>query len=187
MYDYHLSDGTPIFSSDADVADFASPQATSYGIIASPAPPSVTSSSSVQSVTSHNTPINSPYALSPAFVPAFEELGLISNSDMSDVIERTNELDTGGSSLCPICGNEAGKHVHYGGRACTSCRAFFRRSVQVFEHKKIVRLFLITALKCRKIMFRHKPRQESYVIRILQQFLLSTELGFIIVPRFCVP
>ena len=33
--------------------------------------------------------------------------------------------------LCPICGNEAGKHVHYGGRACTSCRAFFRRSVQV--------------------------------------------------------
>ena len=38
--------------------------------------------------------------------------------------------------LCPICGNEAGKHVHYGGRACTSCRAFFRRSVQHDAYKK---------------------------------------------------
>jgi hypothetical protein len=133
LYDYHLSDGTPIFSSDADVADFASPQTTSYGMmVASSDPPTVTSSGSVQSVTSPNTPIASTYTLSPGFVPAFEELGLISNSDMSDVLERTNETDTGSSSLCPICGNEAGKHVHYGGRACTSCRAFFRRSVQVF-------------------------------------------------------
>ena len=33
--------------------------------------------------------------------------------------------------LCPICGNaEAGNHLHYGGRGCSSCRAFFRRSVQ---------------------------------------------------------
>ncbi len=38
--------------------------------------------------------------------------------------------------ICPICGNEAGKHVHYGGRACTSCRAFFRRSVQHDAYKK---------------------------------------------------
>ena len=31
---------------------------------------------------------------------------------------------------CPICGQEAGKHTHYGGKGCSSCRAFFRRSVQ---------------------------------------------------------
>ena len=31
---------------------------------------------------------------------------------------------------CPICGREAGRHSHYGGRGCSSCRAFFRRSVQ---------------------------------------------------------
>ena len=32
--------------------------------------------------------------------------------------------------VCPICGHEAGKHSHYGGKGCASCRAFFRRSVQ---------------------------------------------------------
>ena len=33
--------------------------------------------------------------------------------------------------FCPICGNaEAGNHLHYGGRGCSSCRAFFRRAVQ---------------------------------------------------------
>jgi hypothetical protein len=26
---------------------------------------------------------------------------------------------SGPNQFCPICGNEAGKHVHYGGRACT--------------------------------------------------------------------
>ena len=35
------------------------------------------------------------------------------------------------SDFCPICENaEAGSHLHYGGRGCSSCRAFFRRSVQ---------------------------------------------------------
>ncbi len=28
--------------------------------------------------------------------------------------------------ICPICGQEAGRHSHYGGRGCSSCRAFFR-------------------------------------------------------------
>ena len=37
---------------------------------------------------------------------------------------------------CPICGmGETGTHNHYGGRACTSCRAFFRRSVQTNSYK----------------------------------------------------
>jgi hypothetical protein len=32
---------------------------------------------------------------------------------------------------CQVCGEPAGKHCAYGGRVCPSCRAFFRRSVQV--------------------------------------------------------
>ena len=40
------------------------------------------------------------------------------------------------SMPCPICGmGETGTHNHYGGRACTSCRAFFRRSVQTSSYK----------------------------------------------------
>merc|ERR1712002_859335 len=32
--------------------------------------------------------------------------------------------------LCKVCREKAGKHSYYGGQACPSCRAFFRRSVQ---------------------------------------------------------
>ena len=40
------------------------------------------------------------------------------------------------TAFCPICGNaEAGNHLHYGGRGCSSCRAFFRRSVQTLSYK----------------------------------------------------
>jgi len=41
--------------------------------------------------------------------------------------------------LCPICreGN-AGRHKHYGGKACSSCRAFFRRSVQNDSYKSFL-------------------------------------------------
>eukprot|EP00095_Tigriopus_kingsejongensis_P006343 snap_masked-scaffold804_size94796-processed-gene-0.11 protein:Tk06343 transcript:snap_masked-scaffold804_size94796-processed-gene-0.11-mRNA-1 annotation:"estrogen-related receptor isoform x4" len=35
----------------------------------------------------------------------------------------------GATILCPVCGNVAGKHSYYGGQVCSSCRAFFRRSV----------------------------------------------------------
>ena len=36
------------------------------------------------------------------------------------------------SSLCQVCGETAGRHNYYGGRSCQSCRAFFRRSVEIF-------------------------------------------------------
>ena len=36
---------------------------------------------------------------------------------------------------CPICSGEASRHSHYGGRGCSSCRAFFRRSVQSNSYK----------------------------------------------------
>ena len=32
-------------------------------------------------------------------------------------------------SVCPACNDKASTHVHYGGRSCHSCRAFFRRSI----------------------------------------------------------
>ena len=125
FYDYQLSDGTPIFSSDADVGDFASPQSTSYAISASPAPTSASLTSLASTSSSRS------FQLSPSFVPEFEELGLLTSSSEGIGNRSPKESDISGSTVCPICGNEAGRHVHYGGRACTSCRAFFRRSVQV--------------------------------------------------------
>lgn len=67
------------------------------------------------------------------YPPTFEEVGLIPASSSPLVFELSLDSPKAGSAsnLCPVCGNEAGKHVHYGGKACTSCRAFFRRSVQV--------------------------------------------------------
>ena len=35
--------------------------------------------------------------------------------------------------ICKVCGDSASAHIHYGGRSCPSCRAFFRRSVQKFS------------------------------------------------------
>ena len=52
--------------------------------------------------------------------------------------------------LCPICGNaEAGNHLHYGGRGCSSCRAFFRRSVQ---NESYTVSSLTTILICKQIL-----------------------------------
>ena len=55
----------------------------------------------------------------------------------AEVPERMMELNNHTVSIpCPICGmGETGTHNHYGGRACTSCRAFFRRSVQTNSYK----------------------------------------------------
>jgi len=33
------------------------------------------------------------------------------------------------SKTCPVCGDEAISHKHYGGLSCLSCKAFFRRAV----------------------------------------------------------
>ena len=38
------------------------------------------------------------------------------------------EIDS--SENCRVCGDEASKFIHYGGRSCQSCRAFFRRTVE---------------------------------------------------------
>ena len=53
---------------------------------------------------------------------------------------------------CPICGmGETGTHNHYGGRACTSCRAFFRRSVQTNSYKVSIIIMFDSTKKERKV------------------------------------
>ena len=34
-----------------------------------------------------------------------------------------------GEGECLVCGANAGRHIHYGGQSCYSCKAFFRRAV----------------------------------------------------------
>ena len=43
---------------------------------------------------------------------------------------KLDEEKTVSSEICRICGDEASKFIHYGGRSCQSCRAFFRRTVE---------------------------------------------------------
>ena len=39
------------------------------------------------------------------------------------------------STHCSVCGDSAPDHVHYGSVTCFSCRAFFRRSVELMQCK----------------------------------------------------
>ena len=43
-----------------------------------------------------------------------------------DEVEEENES----MMLCKVCGDISSKFIHYGGRSCQSCRAFFRRTVE---------------------------------------------------------
>ena len=50
-----------------------------------------------------------------------------------------SEVDFKLKVLCPICREgDAGRHKHYGGKACSSCRAFFRRSIQNDSYKSFI-------------------------------------------------
>ena len=152
MNGYQDAEGNQLFGDDSggDVLDFEPPQASSSRSSFDQAsqssfdqmaftPFNQTTQSQLQPFASSSslTPSSlstSLFPLSPSLVPAFEELGLMTASPPSYLVgdARTRTSDHDMSSACPICGNEAGRHNHYGGRACTSCRAFFRRSVQVW-------------------------------------------------------
>ena len=54
---------------------------------------------------------------------------LMKDNKQSQPPKRCEKRDKTEVKLCPICGDTASSHMHYGGRSCTSCRAFFRRSV----------------------------------------------------------
>ena len=66
---------------------------------------------------------------------------LVIRAEMQDgLMDIKSEIH--GSIPCPICGmGETGTHNHYGGRACTSCRAFFRRSVQTNSYKVRINIY----------------------------------------------
>ena len=40
------------------------------------------------------------------------------------------------SMICPVCGDMATSHRHYGGLSCLSCKAFFRRAVTSSNKKE---------------------------------------------------
>ena len=50
--------------------------------------------------------------------------------------ERVKENEESNSTLCKVCGDTATKYIHYGGRSCASCRAFFRRSAESAKRYK---------------------------------------------------
>ncbi len=59
------------------------------------------------------------------------------NANMPQIEYAPVKLEVSNSSgICPICGDKAGRHTYYGGKGCTSCRAFFRRTVQTKAYQK---------------------------------------------------
>merc|ERR1719244_1898215 len=55
----------------------------------------------------------------------------MNSSDQADVKKKTTRkrYDIPKTASCHVCGDQAAEHLHYGGIACYSCRAFFRRTV----------------------------------------------------------
>ncbi|XP_018015860.1 uncharacterized protein LOC108672668 [Hyalella azteca] len=56
-------------------------------------------------------------------------------SDSSEKIAKLSSNNRTNSKICGVCG-DAAKSMHFGGMACDSCKAFFRRSVQGKYWKK---------------------------------------------------
>ena len=54
----------------------------------------------------------------------------MSNEDKNRSLLKRESSEPLVSLACHVCGDKAGKHSYYGGQACVSCRAFFRRAVQ---------------------------------------------------------
>jgi hypothetical protein len=52
-----------------------------------------------------------------------------SNSNDAKISETTES----NFKKCPVCGDNATQHIHYGGSSCLSCRAFFRRTAKKYN------------------------------------------------------
>ena len=49
-------------------------------------------------------------------------------------VDQINESSSGKTTIdCPVCGDTAIAHFHYGGMCCYSCKAFFRRVVNTYK------------------------------------------------------
>ena len=46
---------------------------------------------------------------------------------------------------CPVCGDTAVAHFHYGGMCCYSCKAFFRRVVNTYKVSQELQTFAIVS------------------------------------------
>ena len=46
---------------------------------------------------------------------------------------------------CPVCGDTAVAHFHYGGMCCYSCKAFFRRVVNTYKVSQELQTFTIVS------------------------------------------
>jgi len=55
--------------------------------------------------------------------------GGVNNSNGGKVKKPRKRYDILKTASCSVCGDQAAEHLHYGGIACYSCRAFFRRTV----------------------------------------------------------
>ena len=73
---------------------------------------------------------SSSFAFSPSPSSSNDELSLLSHQSFKFFEPTKKKEIIKEKILCPVClDGDAGHHKHYGGKACISCRAFFRRSV----------------------------------------------------------
>ena len=90
------------------------------------------------------------------------------NNNRNTVVEKPNcqvdipDLGQPQKSMidCPVCGDIAVAHFHYGGMCCYSCKAFFRRVVNT--NKVSVTLYqcdIVPVCQCASVMYEVLPSQ----------------------------
>ena len=67
-----------------------------------------------------------------------------------------------------------GRHAHYGGYSCPSCRAFFRRSVQ----SKAYKTFICNSGKCTINSKRYFKNQFIVFLRIVSVIFFQNDLAY---------
>ena len=55
----------------------------------------------------------------------------VDEDEEEDEEDEEREEERGEKVECPICGEMTSDQLHYGGLACPSCKAFFRRTVAI--------------------------------------------------------